>query len=73
MDTDVARRCAEIASPTLVVHGARDRMVPVAWGRNLASLIPNAELRVYSKESHSVIIRSAAVRREVKQFISESE
>ncbi len=72
LDANVAQRCAEIASPTLVVHGERDCMVPVEWGRNLAFLIPKAELCVYSEESHSLIIRSAAVRREVMQFISDN-
>lgn len=72
LDAHVARQCADIASPTLVVHGERDRMVPVEWGRNLASRIPNAKLRLYSGQSHTVIGRSAAVRREVMQFISDS-
>jgi 3-oxoadipate enol-lactonase len=37
-----AERLARVATPTVVVHGAEDSFVPVANGRTLARLIPNA-------------------------------
>jgi pimeloyl-ACP methyl ester carboxylesterase len=43
---------AAIAYPTLVVHGADDRLVPVAHSEHTASLIPGAELRVLDGVGH---------------------
>ena len=39
-------RLGELRMPTLLVHGERDRIVPVAAAREAASRIPNAELVV---------------------------
>lgn len=39
---DVTEEAARIACPTLVLHGARDRVAPVAAGRALAAAIPGA-------------------------------
>jgi len=41
-----------IASPTLVVHGREDRIVPVAASHYFAAHIPNAELHVFPKTGH---------------------
>ncbi len=38
------RHLPRIASPTLVIHGDRDRLVPVENGRLIAELIPGAKL-----------------------------
>jgi pimeloyl-ACP methyl ester carboxylesterase len=38
-----AKRLADIEAPTVVVHGAEDRLAPPANGRRLAELIPDAE------------------------------
>ena len=37
-----AQRLADIDVPTVVVHGAEDRLAPPANGRRLAELIPHA-------------------------------
>jgi pimeloyl-ACP methyl ester carboxylesterase len=42
---DTRARLKELAGlPTLVLHGLEDRLVPAAHGRELASLIPGADL-----------------------------
>jgi pimeloyl-ACP methyl ester carboxylesterase len=41
-----------LASPTLVVHGADDRLIPVARGRELARLIPRATLDIVPNAGH---------------------
>jgi pimeloyl-ACP methyl ester carboxylesterase len=38
--------------PVLVVHGEEDRLVPVEAGRDLARLIPHAELRIVPNAGH---------------------
>jgi pimeloyl-ACP methyl ester carboxylesterase len=38
--------------PVLVVHGEEDRLVPVDNGRELARLIPHADLRIVPNAGH---------------------
>ena len=44
---------ARIRTPTLVMHGADDRLIPVENGRRCASTIPGAELMVYPDCGHT--------------------
>jgi pimeloyl-ACP methyl ester carboxylesterase len=50
---------ADIDVPTLVVHGAQDRVVPSAHGAWLARRIPGAELWLRPDDGHISILRSA--------------
>lgn len=43
---------AAITCPVIVVHGADDRLVPIAHSRHTASLIPGAELRILPGVGH---------------------
>lgn len=45
--TDFADRLNELTTPTLLVHGAHDRAVSVAWARRAHERIPGSELRVF--------------------------
>jgi 3-oxoadipate enol-lactonase len=49
---DTSARLGEIVAPTLVIHGDADRMLPVANGRAVASLIPSAKLEVFEDVGH---------------------
>jgi 3-oxoadipate enol-lactonase len=67
---DLSRDVGHITSPTLVVHGAEDRYVPVANAAALAGAIPGAKLRVLDRAGHLVFIeRFADVNREVVTFL----
>lgn len=68
LERDLADECRRVTAPTLVVHGARDREVPVEWGEDLASKIPGAEFRVYPEEPHSVVHGSERVRLDLMAF-----
>jgi pimeloyl-ACP methyl ester carboxylesterase len=46
LNTDLSDRLGEVAAPTFLVHGERDRVVPVAWARRAHERLPNSELRV---------------------------
>jgi pimeloyl-ACP methyl ester carboxylesterase len=46
------RRLADVAVPTLIVHGRQDPMFPPAHGRALAAEIPGAELLVLDGMGH---------------------
>jgi pimeloyl-ACP methyl ester carboxylesterase len=45
-------RLGQIASPTLVIHGAEDQLIPVANAELIASKIPGAELVVLEGAGH---------------------
>jgi 3-oxoadipate enol-lactonase len=67
---DVSGDVGRITSPTLVIHGAEDRYVPVANAAALAEAIPGAKLRVLGAAGHLVFIeRAADVNREVVTFL----
>ena len=50
---------AEIAVPTLIMHGADDRMVPSSHGEWLAAHCPAAELRLQHGAGHISVLDSA--------------
>ena len=67
---DASRDVGSITSPTLVIHGAEDRYVPVANAAALAEAIPDAKLRVLEDAGHLVFIeRFADVNREIVTFL----
>ncbi len=66
---DDHERLGEIAAPTLVVHGERDRMVPVANARVLAETIPGATLRLYPEGGHLLFTDEPELDREVARFL----
>jgi 3-oxoadipate enol-lactonase len=49
---DTQARLTEIAAPTLVIHGTADKMIPVANGELIASLIPGADLELLEDVGH---------------------
>lgn len=52
LDTDLRHGLAGIAQPTLVVHGDRDRLTPLAAARHLERTIPGARFELISGTSH---------------------
>lgn len=67
---DLSGDVEHITSPTLVIHGAEDRYIPVANAAALAGAIPGAKLRVLDGAGHLVFIeRFADVNREVVTFL----
>jgi pimeloyl-ACP methyl ester carboxylesterase/DNA-binding CsgD family transcriptional regulator len=59
-----------IQAPTLVVHRAGDRIVPLCNGEYLAAAIPDARLVVIDGDDHLPYVGDvAAVVREVEQFL----
>lgn len=50
---------AQIRVPTLLLHGAQDRMVPAAHGAWLARRVPSAELRLYPDDGHISVLEHA--------------
>ncbi|WIX99237.1 alpha/beta hydrolase [Amycolatopsis mongoliensis] len=51
---------AAVAAPTLLVHGADDRMIPATHSEWLASRVPGAELRLTPGDGHISVLDHAA-------------
>lgn len=45
-------RVADVAPPVVWWHGDADHIVPVAHGRHVVDLLPDAEFRLLEGESH---------------------
>jgi pimeloyl-ACP methyl ester carboxylesterase len=71
MSFNTESRLAQIKSPTLVLSGDADIIVPVQNSRNLAARIPGAELRIVEGGSHTFFIEQAAeFNRIVSKFLA---
>jgi 3-oxoadipate enol-lactonase len=62
-------RLGRIAAPTLVVHGAEDRMIPVANAQLLADGVPGAKLRVLEDSGHLYPTDEPGVDAEIGSFL----
>ncbi len=51
---DVQSQLASITSPTLVLHGRNDWVVPVSESEEMAQQIPRAQLHIFEQAGHSV-------------------
>ncbi len=49
---DTSARLPSLRTPTLVIHGTEDRMLPISNGRMIAGLVPDAQLEVYDGVGH---------------------
>ena len=52
LNTDLSDRLGEVAAPTLLIHGDRDRVVPVEWARRAHERLPDSELRILQGCGH---------------------
>ncbi|MBI1930518.1 alpha/beta hydrolase [Candidatus Poribacteria bacterium] len=73
MGVDVRAYAQQLASPTLVLHGSDDRMVPLDLAKELAQVIPSAQLHIVPGGSHGLVFRDAKARRTIIEFIQRVE
>jgi pimeloyl-[acyl-carrier protein] methyl ester esterase len=59
-ETDLREKLHALSPPALVVHGARDRLVPPAAGERLASLLPGARLLMLPGAAHAPFLSQPA-------------
>jgi 3-oxoadipate enol-lactonase len=52
MAHDTSERLPQLAVPTLVIHGTVDRVLGVANGRQIASLVPGSRLEIFDDVGH---------------------
>jgi pimeloyl-[acyl-carrier protein] methyl ester esterase len=69
---DLRRELAQVRQPVLVVHGARDRIVPPAAGRRLAAMLPDARFEFLRSCAHAPFLsRPGPVARAMRRFLDE--
>jgi proline iminopeptidase len=51
---DLRPELPRIAAPTLVLAGRHDWICPPEFSKEIASLIPRSELRIFEESSHSI-------------------
>ena len=69
---DLRRELPRVRQPALVLHGARDRIVPPAAGRRLAAALPNARFSLLRTCAHAPFLsQPARVARELREFFDE--
>jgi 3-oxoadipate enol-lactonase len=64
------RRLERIRTPTLVVHGARDRIIPVANAHMTAERVPGAQLKILEDAGHLYPTEEAAVDEAIGKFFA---
>ena len=50
--TDYSQQLGKVKVPTLIVHGAKDTIVPVSWAERAHKLIKNSKLEIISRCGH---------------------
>ena len=60
LDDPIEDKLGDIEAPTLVVKPQRDHLVPEAWTKQVAELIPDSELVTLPKTGHAIGPRAAA-------------
>jgi pimeloyl-[acyl-carrier protein] methyl ester esterase len=69
LETDLRAELAAVRQPTLVLHGDRDRVIPAAAGRFLASSIAGARFEVVTGAAHAPFLSNvSAVGRVLTEF-----
>ncbi len=69
--TSFVERLNELEVPTLILHGAEDRFVPVTWARRAHELIEDSELHVFPRCGHWLTLeRPEEFNRAVLKFLA---
>lgn len=67
---DASQSVEDIESPTLVLHGSEDRVVPASNAVSLAERLPNAKLRILKDAGHLVFVeRAEEANQEILDFL----
>jgi pimeloyl-ACP methyl ester carboxylesterase len=70
--TDITPELPRVTQPTLVLHGERDQIVPLAKGRELSEALPDAKLQVLAGAGHvPTLTRPLEVSAAIRDFCGE--
>ena len=65
---DNAAKAPTVETPTLVVHGLQDEVIPVSMGQHLATLLPRSTLQLVAAAHHDDVLEVPGVLQEVLSF-----
>ena len=71
--TDLSGRLGDLPVPTLLIHGRRDRFVPVEWAERAAAAIPGSRLEVLDCGHWATRERPNAVNRLLREWFEAGE
>jgi pimeloyl-[acyl-carrier protein] methyl ester esterase len=72
LEADLRRELTQVRQPVLVLHGARDRIVPPAAGIRLAAALPDARFALLRSCAHAPFLSQPdRVARELRRFLDE--
>jgi 3-oxoadipate enol-lactonase len=63
-------RLRRISVPTMVVHGAHDRIIPVSNARMMAESLPDSRLRILEESGHLYATEEPQVDEEIAAFLA---
>lgn len=73
-DADYRQSLASVEQPVLVVTGDQDRLVPAAYGQELANALPHGRMHCLPGAGHlPFLTHSRALSKLVREFLAESE
>jgi pimeloyl-ACP methyl ester carboxylesterase len=73
-DHGALQRLTGIQSPTLVIQGDTDLMIPTRLSHLLAGLIPDAQIRIYPDAAHGFLFQHPAqVAADIERFLAEGD
>jgi pimeloyl-[acyl-carrier protein] methyl ester esterase len=71
-NADLRRELSRVRQPALVLHGARDRIVPPVAGRRLAAALPDARFALLRTCAHAPFLsQPGRVARALREFFGE--
>lgn len=68
---DSAAKAPGLKLPVLIVHGARDEVIPVDMGQRLGTLFPNATVRLLEGKHHNDVLDRPETLQELMRFVRE--
>jgi len=57
-DRGLSRRLYRVRAPTLIIHGAQDRFVPVLYADDFVALLPNASRHIVPGAGHMLTVEA---------------
>jgi 3-oxoadipate enol-lactonase len=72
MQFDTCDRLSQIKTPTLILHGKQDILIPPENGSILGKAIPGARLVSFENSAHGLLEETEAVLDTILEFLAES-
>jgi len=69
MTFESGKRLKKIKTPTLIIHGKKDILIPAGNGKIISELIPKAKLILFDQSAHALFSEEKAVTQTVIDFL----